>query len=429
MPQTAIALIDCNNFYVSCERVFQPRLEGRPVVVLSNNDGCVVARSQEVRDLGIKMAAPWFQIRELAERHGIIAFSSNYTLYADMSNRVMSLLADFSPQQEVYSIDECFLDFGGFKYLDYSAYGQRIRTTLKQQVGLPVCVGIAASKTLAKLANHVAKKRPSYAGVCDFNSIDAQTLDALLDTIEVNEVWGVGRRIGARLIEMGINTVLDLKRAPAKMIRSQFSVVLERTVAELNGEACLTLAEIAPTKQQIMVSRSFGEYVHTRDALAQAVVTYTTRAAEKLRRQTSLAGAIQITIRTNPFKADAPQYQRSLLVPLPTPSDDTRQLVRAALFGLRRLYRPGFAYQKAGVVLSELIPRAQRPRTLFDDPAAQARSQSLMRVMDSINRSMGANTVHLLGEGLDQHWKMRRGHKTPNYTTRFEEIAVVRADY
>lgn len=424
----SIALVDCNNFFVSCERVFQPRLEGRPVVVLSNNDGCVVARSQEVRDLGVKMAVPWFQIRELAERHGIIAFSSNYTLYADMSNRVMSLLADFSPQQEIYSIDECFLDLSGFKHLDYSAYGQRIRATIKQQVGLPVCVGIGASKTLAKLANHVAKKRPSYAGVCDFSALDAATLDALLGTIEVREVWGVGARIAARLIDMGITTVRDLKHAPPKMIRSQFSVVLERTVAELNGEACLTLEEIAPPKQQIMSSRSFGEYVYTLEELAQAVVSYTTRAAEKLRRQASLAGAIQVYIRTNPFKANAPQYQRGMLVPLPTPSDDTRQLARAALFGLRRLYRPGFAYQKAGVVLSELIPIMQRPRTLFDDSAAQARSQSLMRVMDGINHIMGEHTVHLLGEGLEKSWQMRRGRKTPNYTTRFDEIAIARAD-
>ena len=427
MHKTVIALIDCNNFYVSCERVFQPRLEGRPVVVLSNNDGCVVARSQEVRDLGVKMAAPWFQIRELAERHGIIAFSSNYTLYADMSNRVMSLLADFSPQQEIYSIDECFLDLSGFKHLDYTAYGQRIRATIKQHVGLPVCVGISTSKTLAKLANHVAKKRHSYAGVCDFNALDADALDALLGTIEVREVWGVGPRISAHLIEMGITTVRDLKRAPPKMIRTQFSVVLERTVAELNGETCLTLEEIAPPKQQIMASRSFGEYVYTLEELAQAVVT-TPRAprrncgAKPARRGNSSVYPHQ------PVQARRPQYQRGLLVPLPVPSDDTRQLVRAALFGLRRLYRPGFAYQKAGVVLSELIPMAQRPRTLFDDTASETRSQSLMRVMDGINRIMGEHTLHLLGEGLEKRWKMRRGHKTPNYTTRFDEIAVARAD-
>lgn len=428
MPQTTIALIDCNNFFVSCERVFQPQLENRPVVVLSNNDGCVVARSQEVRDLGVKMAVPWYQIRELAERHGIIALSSNYTLYADMSNRVMRLLADFSPHQEVYSIDECFLDLGGFKHIDCTVHGQHIRKLINQYLGLPVCVGIATSKTLAKLANHVAKKRPNYAGVCDFNALSANTLDALLSTIAVREVWGVGPRIGARLIDMSITTVRELKYAPPKMIRTQFGVVLERTVAELNGEACLTLEEVAPAKQQIMSSRSFGEYVYTLEDLAQAVVTYTTRAAEKLRRQASLAGAIQVYIRTNPFKANAPQYQQSLLVPLPTPSDDTRQLVRAALFGLRRLYRPGFAYQKAGVILSEFTPLAQRPRTLFDDSAAQARSQSVMRVMDGINHMMGANTLHLLGEGLEKSWKMRRNHKTPNYTTRFDEIAVARAN-
>lgn len=428
MSAPAIALIDCNNFYVSCERLFQPKLEGRPVVVLSNNDGCVVARSQEVRALGVKMGVPWFQIKALARQHGIIALSSNYTLYADLSNRVMSVLAEFSPRQEIYSIDECFLDLDGFQHTQFSDYGQRIRATIKQWVGLPVCVGIGASKTLAKLANHIAKKRPEYAGVCDLTSMSPTVRDGLLVQIAVGEVWGVGARTAEGLAARGITSVLDLQRATPKTLRAQFGVVLERTVAELNGEACHTLETLAPVRQQIMVSRSFGSDVYDLESLQQAVTAYVTRAAEKLRRQAGLAGALQVYIRTNPFKPDAPQYQRGLIVPLAVPSDDTLQLLRAAQAGLQRIFRPGFAYQKAGIVLTELIPVAQRPRTLFDDPAAQARSRSLMRTLDSINAKMGSHSLRLLGEGWDKNWRMRRERMSQAYTTNWDEIAVARAD-
>lgn len=423
----AIALVDCNNFYVSCERLFQPWLEGRPVVVLSNNDGCVVARSQEVRALGVKMGVPWFQIKALARRHGIIAFSSNYTLYADISNRVMSVLAEFSPQQEIYSIDECFLDLSGFESTQYSVYGQHIRATIKQWIGLPVCVGIGATKTLAKLANHIAKKRPEYVGVCDLGSVPPTLRAHLLAQIAVGEVWGIGARSAERLAALGIASVRDLQRAAPKVIRAQFGVVLERTLAELNGEPCHTLETLAPPRQQIMVSRSFGGMVYELEALQQAVAAYVTRAAEKLRHQASLAGAVQVFIRTNPFKPDAPQYQRGLIVPLAAPSDDTRQLLRAAHAGLQRIYRAGFAYQKAGIVLTELIPAAQRPRTLFDDPVAQARSHALMRTLDSINAKMGSHSLRLLGEGWDKGWRMRRERMSQAYTTDWEEIAVARA--
>jgi len=428
MPASAIALVDCNNFYVSCERLFQPKLEGRPLVVLSNNDGCVVARSQEVRALGIKMGVPWFQIKDFARQHGIIAFSSNYTLYADLSNRVMSVLANFSPRQEIYSIDECFLDLTGFTDIQYGDYGQRIRATIKQWIGLPVCVGIGASKTLAKLANHLAKKRPEYAGVCDLTSVSPTLRDDLLAQIAVGEVWGVGTRTAEHLATLGIASVLDLRRAAPKAIRAQFGVVLERTVAELNGETCHVLETLAPARQQIMVSRSFGSAVYALEALQQAVTTYVTRAAEKLRGQASLAGALQVFIRTNPFKPAARQYQRGLIVPLAMPSDDTLQLLRAAHAGLQHIYQPGFAYQKVGIVLTELIPAAQRPRTLFDDPAAQARSHILMRTLDSINAKMGSHSLRLLGEGGGEGWRMRRARVSQAYTTNWDEIAVVRAD-
>lgn len=423
--QRSIALVDCNNFYVSCERLFQPKLEGKPVVVLSNNDGCVVSRSHEVKNLGIKMAVPWFQLKDIAKRHGIIACSSNYTLYADLSNRVMSLLAQFSPNQEVYSIDESFLDLTGMA-INHSEYGQQMRQTIKQCVGIPVCVGIASSKTLAKLANHVAKKQAPFDGVCDFNTMTESDLDKLLARFEVGEVWGVGRRNKTRLQEMGILTVLDLKRTPPKRIRDEFSVVLERTVAELNGVACLELDDIIPDKRQIICSRSFGSPVSNLPDLEQAVIAYVTRAAEKLRRQQSIAGGIHVTLRTNPHQEKDPQYQPSILIPMIEPTDDTRLLCRAALNGLQQIYRSGYAFQKAGVMLVEIIPRASRPRTLFDNVEAQQKSHALMATLDNINRRMGSGSVRLLGEGTIKRWAMKRENVSSRYTTEWGELAVAR---
>jgi len=420
----AIALVDCNNFYVSCERLFQPKLEGKPVVVLSNNDGCVVSRSQEVKDLGLKMAVPWFQMKDIAERHGIIALSSNYTLYADISNRVMRLLSRYCPDQEIYSIDESFLDLTGMA--DLTSYAQTIRGTIRQRIGIPVCVGIAPSKTLAKLANHVAKKQKQYHGVCDFNAMTARVLDNLLARIRVGEVWGVGRHSAERLQQMGINTVLELKYSPAKRVRAGFGVVMERIVAELNGEACIGLDEITPPRQQIICSRSFGMAVSLLEDLKQAVIAYTTRAAEKLRGQQSLAGGIQVYIRTNPHKENESQYQPTMLLPLFEPTDDTRLLCRAALSALRQIYRSGYAYQKAGVMLTEIIPASARPRTLFEDVAAQQKSASLMSALDRINSRMGSGTLQLLGEGVRKSWSMRRGNVSQRYTTDWNELAVVR---
>lgn len=424
--QRAIALVDCNNFYVSCERVFQPKLEGKPVVVLSNNDGCVVSRSQEVRDLGIKMAVPWFQLKDIAKRHGIIACSSNYGLYADLSNRVMSLLSRLAPQQEVYSIDESFLELTGIR-TPHAEYAQRIRAKIKQDVGIPVCIGIASSKTLAKLANHVAKKNARCNGVCDFNAMTELNLDTLLESIEVAEVWGVGRRSSARLQTMDIATVLDLKRCSPERIRDEFSVVLQRTIAELNGISCLDLDSVTPDKQQIICSRSFGSLVTHLPDLEQAVVAYATRATEKLRHQRSIAGGIQVYIRTNPHRERDSQYQQSILMPLDEPTDDTRLLCRAALHGLRQIYRNGYGYQKAGVMLVEIIPCASRPRSLFDDVEAIEKSHALMTTLDAINRRMGSGALKLLGEGTQKNWAMRRGNVSRRCTTEWAELLVVSA--
>ena len=425
----AIALVDCNNFYVSCERVFQPKLEGKPVVVLSNNDGCVVSRSQEVKKLGIKMAAPWFQIKDIAKRYDIIALSSNYTLYADFSNRVMRLLSQWSPNQEVYSIDESFLDISGMS--DLTPYAQTIRSTIKQCVGIPVCVGIASNKTLAKLANHVAKKYKRYNSVCNFNAMTTHDLDTLLSQIEVGEVWGVGRRSTHRLQQMGINFVKDLKYSSTIRIRSEFGVVMERIVAELNGEARLELDEITPPRQQIICSRSFGVPITTLTDLEQAVITYTAHAAEKLRSQHSLASGIHIYIRTNPHKTNShkkcnQQYQPAILQPLLNSTNDTLLLCHAALSGLRQIYREGYAYQKAGVMLTEIIPAAAKTHTLFDAVAAQQKSTSLMSTIDQINRRMGRGTIQLLGEGIKKNWVMRRENMSQRYTTEWHELAIVR---
>jgi DNA polymerase V len=421
----SIALIDVNNFYVSCERVFNPSLEGQPMVVLSNNDGCAIARSNEAKALGVKMGEPWFKLKDLARRHGIIAYSSNYALYADMSNRVMEILRGFSPQQEVYSIDECFLDLTGFARHDLTDYGLEIRSRIKQWVGLPVCVGIGASKTLAKLANHIAKKNPEFNGVCDSNAMTEQEWNAWLARIEVGEVWGIGRKLAPQLNAMGIQSVLDLKRADTSTIRSRFSVVLEKTIRELNGTVCIDLEEAPPPKQQIMSSRSFGMPVTDLQSLAESVTLYMSRAAEKLRRQQSCAGSVHVFIRTSPFKPDEPYYANSLTIPLPSPTDDTVKLVKAALWGLRRIYKPGYRYQKAGVMLSELVPLDQCQGDLFTRAPQTTRSAKLMAAMDSINRSMGRQTVKLAAEGFRQPWKMKQENRSPSYTTRWGELTVI----
>lgn len=418
-----VALIDGNNFFVSCERVFDPRLEGRPVVVLSNNDGCAVARSNEVKALGVKMGTPWFQLRDVARRHGIVALSSNYALYADMSNRMMALLGQYSPDQEIYSIDECFLGLDGLDRLDLVEYGRAIRRRVRQWVGIPVCVGIAQTKTLAKLANHCAKKElAGRDGVCDFKRMSAAELSGLFATIEVGEIWGVGRQISQRLGALGIASVEALRTADAKTMRKEFSVVLERTIMELNGTACIELEEDAPNKQQIISSRSFGRYVHELGELQEAVASYIAIAAEKLRGQGSLAGMVQVYIRTNPHKESAPQYQRGMTVPLPEATDDTLRLTRAALWLLKRIYRPGYAYQKAGVALLNLADAATAQRSLF----APARDNTkLMEVMDRINAIWGRGTLRSAAEGIEKGWCMKRERISPGYTTCWAQVPVV----
>jgi len=420
----SIALIDCNNFYVSCERVFNPALKRKPVIVLSNNDGCVIARSQEVKDLGIKMGVPWFKVQNLARYHKVIVFSSNYTLYADMSNRVMKVVSEFAPNQEIYSIDECFLDLTGFEHFGLTDYGQRIRSTINRLVGLPVCVGVGASKTLAKLANHIAKKCSVFDGVCNLNEITQGALDSLFSKIKVGEVWGVGRCIEKKLAKLGVNTVFDLKQSSPQALRKQFSVLMERTIRELNGESCIPLEKIASLKKQLVCSRGFGIPVSSLSELSEAVITYTTRVAEKLRRQRSVTAMVCVFIQTDPFKKKDRQYNPRRLIHLTNPTDDTRILINAVLTGLKSIYKPGFSYKKAGVLLDDLLPFSQHQKSLFDDKEAQVHSEFLMQAIDGINNTMGSGTIKFLGEGLEKQWRAKAEKKTRCYTTRIDEIPV-----
>jgi DNA polymerase V len=416
----AIALIDVNNFYASCERVFNPKLNGKPVVVLSNNDGCAIARSAEAKALGIKMGEPWFKLKDVARQHGIIALSSNYALYADMSNRVMQILSDFSPDQEVYSIDESFLDLTGMPG-NHLALAAEMRQRIRQCTGLPVCVGIGPSKTLAKLANHAAKKGHAPDGVCDFNAWEPERLDSLLGEIHVGEVWGIGRRLVPKLADLGIESVLDLRSADPEYMRQQFSVVMEKTVRELRGQACIELEEIAPPKQQIISSRSFGFPVSDLSSLSEAVSLYVSCAAEKLRRQDSYAALLHVFIHTSPF-GDGPKYSGGETIKLPAPTDDTLQLVRLAMYILKRIYRPGFRFQKAGVMLGEIVPAGGQQTDMFGFRTAEDHSAKLMVAMDAINGRWGRHTIRAASQGYRAPWGMQQGNLSPQYTTNWKEI-------
>ncbi|MBN6741871.1 Y-family DNA polymerase [Acidithiobacillus sp. MC6.1] len=424
-----IAIIDANNFYVSCERLFNPALEGRPVVVLSNNDGCAVARSAEAKALGIQMGQPYFQWKHLARKRGITVLSSNYALYADLSNRFMGVLGQFSAIQEVYSIDESFLDLTGMPG-DPLAMGAVIRDRVRRWVGLPVCVGMGPTKTLAKLSNHFAKKQPNLAGVCDWDSLSTEAQANLLAETPAGEIWGVGRRIEDRLMVLGVRSVADFLDMDTNRIRQQFGVTLARTQAELRGTPCLEIYEVSPPKQQIMSSRSFGQPVTAMADLREAITLYTCRAAEKLRKEGQGAGMVQVTIRTNPFRPQDPQYGRSAHVALHRPTDDTTQLLAAALQALQEIYREGFRYAKAGILLTELGPHGSGTMDLFADHADTEKQDRLMRTMDAVNRRYGKTTIAPGAAGLKapREWAMRRGNKSPSYTTCWADLPVVSAN-
>ena len=433
---TVFALIDGNNFYVSCERLFNPKLLGRPVVVLSNNDGCCVARSDEAKAMGIAMGAPYFKIRSAFERRGGIALSSNYTLYADLSSRMMTVIGGYSDRQEIYSIDESFLEWTGFGHYDLNRMAVALRRQVRQWVGIPVGIGIGPTKTLAKLANRLAKKHPDFrpAGVCNLCAVSSSARQAYLGELPVADVWGIGRRWGLKLEQLGIRSALDLGQADPYWIRQRFNVVVERTALELRGIHCLPMEDVPPPKKQIVSSRSFGELISDPHALRQAVSTYTARACEKLRHQRSETQALQVFLNTPPHNPSEPQYHPSVTVRLEQQTSDTMALTTAALRGLEHIYKPNYRYQKAGVMLLDLAPAGTRQRSMFElvetRPATRNREQ-LMATLDRINREMGRDTVWLATQGRGntsaQRWAMKRNGLTAAYTTRWDQLPTVKA--
>jgi DNA polymerase V len=423
-----IALVDCNNFYVSCERVFRPDLIGKPVTVLSNNDGCIVARSQEVKDLGIKMGVPLFQVQHLVEQYNIQLFSSNYTLYADMSARVMSTLEEFAPSLEVYSIDEAFLDLTGVCNYDPIAYGYRIKKAVVRTTGIPVCVGIGPTKTLAKLANFAAKKWKHTGGVLDLSDIVRR--EKLMKIVPVKEVWGIGSKTAEKLNKFGIETVWDLANQPSKKIQTQFNIVVARTVLELNGISCLELSDITPDKQQIVVSRSFGRRLTEYNELSSALSEFCSRAGEKLRRQKSVAGTITIFIRTSPFQEQ--QYQRSASIKLDVSTQDTRAIISTANRLLKEIFKDGYSYQKCGVQLSNIKPESSPGQIeLFDffDNDLPVENKELMKVIDQINKkfpkAISIAATGLGGSGMEP-WKPTADNQSQRYTTDWNELVIVK---
>lgn len=421
-----VALVDGNNFYVSCERVFRPDLIGKPVAVLSNNDGILVARSQEIKDLGIKMGTPVFQIQHLIKQHNIQLFSSNYALYADMSSRVMSILEEFAPYLEVYSIDEAFLDLTGVCRQDPIAYGQRIKTAVFRATGIPVCVGLGPTKTLAKLANYAAKKWKKTNGVLDLS--DPVRREKLMRIVPVGEVWGIGSRTAVKLNQLGIHSVWDLAIQPSQRIQSQFNVVMARTVMELNGVSCLALEEIAPDKQQIVCSRSFSHRLTAYKQVAEALAEFCSRAAEKLRRQRSVTGCVTVFIRTNPFNPQEPQYQRSASLKLTAATQDTRTLIATANRLLKELFKPGYNYHKCGVQLSHIQPESLPSQMeLFDfcDHPSPKKNCELMKTVDQINQRF-PKAISIAATGFDQSWKPKTERISQRYTTDWLELVKVK---
>jgi len=435
------ALVDVNNMYVSCERVFRPALNGKPMVVLSNNDGACIARSNEAKDLGVKMAQPWFEVKHLERSAGLIALSANFELYGDMSSRMMVLAARYAPRQEIYSIDECFLDFEGVRG-DLAAIGRELRQQVLRWVGLPTSVGFGPTKTLAKLANHVAKtaeRKPGtypqrLAQVCDFGTLRSEELDDVMRRTDVGDIWGIGRKTAPKLHDAGIRTVLDLRRADAATLGRQFSVVMQKTVRELQGTPCLDVDDDPPAQQQIMCSRSFGSPVTELPDLIEVVSGFATRVARRLREQQAACNAVHVFIATSPYRRQDRQHSPTATLPLPRPTADTRALVNAAITALRGIHKAGYRYVKAGVMLVELQSTKQEQTSLelFDEPEAMQPDgrRDLMATLDALNERFGRDAVGIASAAKRSSRSThasRQERRSPRYTTRLDEVLVARA--
>ena len=416
------ALVDCNNFFASCERVFNPALENKPIVVLSNNDGCIVARSNEAKALGIPMGKPYFEWREVCRKNKVTVFSSNFQLYGDMSDRVMSTLNHFCPEMEVYSIDEAFLQLDGFADQDVTAYAQHIRHKIKQWTGLPVSIGIAPTKVLAKVANHIAKKMSS-TGV--INLLDPELQTVALANFKVEDIWGIGYQSTLKLHDIGIATALQLRDSDPKFIRKHFSVHGERIVHELRGISCLSLDGFSEPSKNIRSSRAFGHLLTDFEEVAEALAHYTARACEKLRHQGSRAQGIHVFLRTNRFKYNEEYYSKGITYSFAHSSNDTRHIISQAKKCLQRIFRPGLKYKKAGIILLDLIPDTEEQADLFT-PIDQTKTKAVMGILDKINARMGGHAIFIAAQGITRSWQTRCDLRSPRYTTDWQELARVK---
>lgn len=417
-------LVDCNNFYASCERVFNPYWNNKPVVVLSNNDGCVIARSNEVKKLGIKMGVPAYQIKTEIEQYGIGVFSSNYSLYGDMSNRVMSILSSFVENMEVYSIDEAFLDFTGFEHYDLKKYGEKIVKTTTKGTGIPVSLGIAQTKTLAKVANKFAKKIPGYKGVCIIDS-EAKRIKALQLT-EISDIWGIGRRHAKLLSKYDVRTAYDFTQLPMAWVRQKMTVVGERMWKELNGISCIDMEFAPPAKKTICTSRAFGQTVTDLEGLKESVSTYAAICAEKLRKQKSCALSLMVFIHTNNFREDLPQYFQNSVVKFPVATNSTMEIVKYAMIALKHIYKKGYQFKKAGVIITEIVPDAAIQTNLFDKIDRDKHSR-LMAVVDRLNDGFKKNNLRLAVQEGDKKWRLKQEKLSPCYTTRISDVLHFKA--
>ena len=415
-----ISLVDVNNFYVSCERLFNPKFLNKPVIVLSNNDGCVISRSNEAKLLGIKMGTPLFKIKKIIKTSNITVLSSNYALYADLSNRAMVLLESYSNQQEVYSIDECFLDLLDTREL--FSTGQEMQKKLWQYLGMPVCVGIAPTKTLAKLANYCAKKQPKWSGVFDLSVLPSKRVDSIMKEISVTEVWGVGSKTANKLKSMGIYSVLDLKKSDAIYIKKKFSINLEKIIYELNGIICSPIDEKPPLKKQIISSRSFGHPIRKYNLLVEAITTFTSIAAFKSRKQNTLAKYVTVFISSSPFKKESYFYQNNMTLKLPYPTSDLRLILSMALKCIKIIYKGNVEYVKCGIILSGLIDSSRAQEYLW--PTKSMKQSQLTKVIDDINSKFDKHSLRMASQPVNPVWKMKQSRKSQSFTTSWDELLL-----
>ena len=423
MPKV-FALVDCNNFYTACEKIFYPALEGKPVVVLSNNDGCVIARSEEAKAVGIKMGVPVFEISEVIEKNNVHVFSTNYALYGDISQRVMNTLVQLAQEIEIYSIDEAFLDLSGIPKNELKKQGLIIKQTVNKWTGIPVSVGIAPTKTLAKIANHIAKKNKKYKGVLDF--VKQTDKDSLLKTFPVKNIWGVGEKYARFFNRNKIYTAYDLKTTDEYRIKEHLGVMGQRLVMELRGTVCYPINVNPDDKKEICTTRSFGHPVESYSELEQATTSYVTKVAEKLRKQKSYAQSLLIFIMTNKY-AKGPRYVNYKIVKLPTPTNQTSELIHYAVLALKNLYKKGYKYKKSGVIVSDVIPAEGTQSVLWDDKNRN-KNKKLLQVIDKINQQAGIEKVKFAIQGTDKTWKMRQENLSPKYTTNWGDILIVNMD-